>query len=79
VAVDGDDRVYVFNWKPQPAVVVFDREGQFLAAWGEDAFGLWQAFTRRRLARTESPTSKDPVRIVPARKVPNNKPRCPRQ
>ena len=35
--------------------------------------------TRRRLARTESPTSNDPVRIVPARKVPNSKPRCPRQ
>ena len=37
VAVDSQDRVYVFNRGDHP-VIVFDREGQFLDAWGEDVF-----------------------------------------
>ena len=37
VAVDSRDRVYVFNRGDHP-VMVFDREGQFLDAWGEDIF-----------------------------------------
>lgn len=42
---DSQDRVYVFDRAPQPAVLVFDREGTFLRSWGEDIFtsphGMW--------------------------------------
>ena len=37
VAVDGRDNVYVFNRGVHP-VIVFDREGKFLRAWGEGTF-----------------------------------------
>lgn len=37
VAVDADDRVYVFNRGPHP-VIVLDRDGRFLQAWGEGVF-----------------------------------------
>lgn len=44
VAVDSRDRVYVYSRSEHP-MVVFDREGQFLASWGEgilkDAHGLF--------------------------------------
>ena len=33
VAADGRDRIYVFQRK-DPPVVVFDREGKYLGAWG---------------------------------------------
>jgi len=37
VAVDGRDNVYVFNRGAHP-VIVFDRDGTFLRAWGEGTF-----------------------------------------
>lgn len=37
VAVDSQDRVYVFNRGAHP-MIVFDKEGQFLDAWGEGVF-----------------------------------------
>ena len=37
VAVDSQDRVYVFNRGKHP-LIVFDREGNFLSSWGEDIF-----------------------------------------
>ena len=37
VAVDSKDRVYVFNRGAHP-VIVFDKEGKFLNAWGEGVF-----------------------------------------
>jgi len=37
VAVDRKDRVYVFSRSEHP-VTVFDREGKFLASWGEGVF-----------------------------------------
>jgi DNA-binding beta-propeller fold protein YncE len=37
VGVDSKDRVYVFNRGEHP-MIVFDREGNFLRAWGEDLF-----------------------------------------
>lgn len=37
VAVDSEDRVYVFNRGEHP-LMVFDREGNFLTAWGEGKF-----------------------------------------
>ena len=37
VAVDSNDRVFVFCRGEHP-VIVFDKEGRFLTAWGEDAF-----------------------------------------
>jgi hypothetical protein len=37
VAVDRQDRVYVFNRGGHP-MIVFDRAGNFLCAWGEDIF-----------------------------------------
>ncbi len=45
MACDSQDRVYVFNRSPQPAMLVFDRDGNFLTSWGEDIFtsphGIW--------------------------------------
>ncbi len=35
VAVDSQDRIYVYSRSERP-LVVFDREGNFLASWGED-------------------------------------------
>jgi DNA-binding beta-propeller fold protein YncE len=35
VAVDSQDRVYCFNRDPHHPIVVFDRQGQFLSAWGD--------------------------------------------
>lgn len=44
MATDSRDRVYVFNRSEQP-VIVLDREGNFLHAWGKDRFvrphGIW--------------------------------------
>lgn len=37
VAVDSHDRVYVFNRGEHP-IIVFDKEGKFLNAWGEGVF-----------------------------------------
>jgi len=37
VAVDAEDNVYVFNRGDHP-MIVFDREGNFKSAWGEDIF-----------------------------------------
>ena len=37
VATDSQDRVYVFQ-RAEPPVVVFDREGNYLGAWGEGRF-----------------------------------------
>jgi DNA-binding beta-propeller fold protein YncE len=37
VAVDSQDRVYVFNRGAHP-MIVFDKEGRFLDAWGEGVF-----------------------------------------
>ncbi|MBW8270429.1 peptidyl-alpha-hydroxyglycine alpha-amidating lyase family protein [Caldovatus aquaticus] len=37
VAADSRDRVYAFNRGPHP-MVVFDRDGTFLASWGEGLF-----------------------------------------
>ena len=37
VAVDRQDRVYVFNRGEHP-MIVFDREGNFLRSWGEGVF-----------------------------------------
>ncbi len=36
VAADAQDRVYVFQRK-NPPVVVFDRDGKYLGAWGSGA------------------------------------------
>jgi DNA-binding beta-propeller fold protein YncE len=45
VAVDSQERVYIFNRVPEPAVLVFDRDGTFLHSWGQDLFSaphsLW--------------------------------------
>jgi len=38
VACDSRDRVYVFSRSAHP-LVVFDRDGRFLASWGEELFG----------------------------------------
>ena len=45
IAIDSQDRVHVVVREPHPTIVVFDRDGQFLASWGEDVFpqphGIW--------------------------------------
>ncbi len=38
MACDSQDRVYVIDREPDPAVVVYDREGRFLFDWGQDVF-----------------------------------------
>ncbi len=38
VATDSQDRVYIFNRTPEPAVLTFDRDGRFLKSWGQDIF-----------------------------------------
>ena len=40
LAVDSQDRVYVVDREPNPAIVVFDRDGHFLTSWGEEIFPL---------------------------------------
>ena len=40
LAVDSQDRVYVVDRQPNPAIVIFDRDGRFLSAWGEEIFPL---------------------------------------
>ena len=40
VAVDSQDRVYVVDREPNPAIVVFDRDGHFLSSWGQEIFSL---------------------------------------
>jgi len=46
VAVDSQDRVFVFN-RGEPPVIVFDREGRLINAWGRGQFvrphGIWIA------------------------------------
>lgn len=37
VAVDQQDRVYVFNRSPHP-VIILDQQGDFLSSWGEGIF-----------------------------------------
>src|SRR6266699_2300113 len=38
VSVDSQDRVYCFNRNDAHPVVIFDRDGNFLASWGEGLF-----------------------------------------
>ena len=38
MAVDSQDRVHVIDRDPNPAVVVYDRDGRFLYDWGQDIF-----------------------------------------
>lgn len=40
VAIDSKDRVYVIDREPSPAIVVFDRDGCFLKAWGQDELSV---------------------------------------
>jgi len=40
VAVDSQDRVYALDREPDPAVVVFDRDGHLLGEWGHDILAL---------------------------------------
>jgi len=46
VAVDSQDRVYVFN-RGAPPVIVFDRDGRYINSWGDGQFvrphGIWIA------------------------------------
>ena len=38
VAVDSEDRLYAFRRTPESGVLVYDREGRFLASWGAGIF-----------------------------------------
>jgi DNA-binding beta-propeller fold protein YncE len=40
VATNSQDRVYVVDREPKPAIVVFDRGGHFLSAWGQQVLSL---------------------------------------
>jgi sugar lactone lactonase YvrE len=47
VAVDAQDRVYLFNRSEHP-VIVLDREGRFLGSWGEGVFARAHGVTVSR-------------------------------
>ena len=38
MATDSQDRVYIIDREPKPAVVVLDRDGRLLNSWGQDFF-----------------------------------------
>ena len=38
MATDSEDRVYVVDREPNPAIVVLDRDGKLLNTWGQDFF-----------------------------------------
>jgi sugar lactone lactonase YvrE len=38
MATDSQDRVYIIDREPKPAVVVLDRDGRLLNSWGDDFF-----------------------------------------
>ena len=38
VAVDSQDRVFVFNRAPEHPIIIFDREGNYISSWGEGLF-----------------------------------------
>ena len=40
VAADSQDKVYVLDREPNPAMVVYDRDGHCLSSWGEDFLSL---------------------------------------
>src|SRR5260370_16274762 len=40
VSVDSQDRVYCFNRNAEHAVVIFDRDGNFLSSWGAGMFSF---------------------------------------
>lgn len=40
VYTDSQARVYVVDREPNPAIVVFDRAGRFITAWGQSVFAL---------------------------------------
>ena len=40
IATDSQDRVYIIDREPNPAVVVMDREGKLLNTWGQDFFNV---------------------------------------
>ena len=48
VAVDSQDRVYVYNRSEHP-VIVFNRDGSFLGSWGEGLFARPHGLTLGRL------------------------------
>ncbi|MBI2940251.1 MAG: hypothetical protein HYY04_07395 [Chloroflexi bacterium] len=45
IAVDSRDQVYVFQRLPDPAMLVYDRNGTLVRSWGQDVFqiphGVW--------------------------------------
>jgi DNA-binding beta-propeller fold protein YncE len=45
VAVDSQDRVFCFNRDPDHPIVVFDREGNYLFAWGANLIAFAHAIT----------------------------------
>ena len=49
VAVDADDRVYVFNRGNMP-VLVFDRDGNLVDSWGNDTPSSGRSCSRTRTA-----------------------------
>ena len=40
VAVDSQDRVFVFNRSPEHPIAIFDRDGNYLSSWGEGLFAF---------------------------------------
>ena len=36
VAADSQDKVYVVDREPNPAIVIYDRDGRFLSSWARN-------------------------------------------
>ena len=43
VAVDSQDRVFVFNRSPDHPIIIFDRDGNYLSSWGEGVIAFAHA------------------------------------
>ena len=48
MAVDSQDRVHVIDREPDPAIVVYDRNGRFLYDWGQDVFKVPHSLSDQR-------------------------------
>ena len=57
VACDSRDHVYVFNRGEYP-VIIFDKEGKFLNAWGEGVFKTRTAFSSTTTITSGLPTTR---------------------
>ena len=64
VATDSQDRVYVVEREPNPAIVVYDRDGHFIAAWGQDILALLQTIGAPHAKGSDGQPFNQPTRVI---------------